>query len=102
MPAQRPRRNATPFRTGGEQHRPTATCRFGGQPRARVHGPWPTNRPHRRDVFVAIGVEVAVEQVQVALSDESPHGLGLADTPDDRFDYPARELPFAVDLEVIA
>ena len=64
-----------------------------GQPRLSGNGfqlaggvgrPGVADEVHQRDVLVAVGVEVALGQVDTVLGGEGLHGARLAGPPDDR------------------
>ena len=83
------------------QNRPTALAGHLGHLVAGIGGPWVAHQVHQRDVLVAVGVEVAVLQVDVVFGGELLHGVGLARAPKDRCHHLAGQDAVLVDLETI-
>ena len=66
------------------QHRPAAFGGHRGELARGIGRPRIADEVHQRDVFVAVGVEVALRQVDTVLGGEGLHRPGLARAPDDR------------------
>ena len=69
---------------GESQHGPTTFGGNGCQLAAGVGGTRVADEIHQRDVLVAVGVEVALGQIDAVLRREGLHRPGLARAPDDR------------------
>ena len=63
------------------QHRPARVWRHGGQLARGIGRPRIADQVHQRDVLVAVGVEVALRQVDAVLGGERLHRPGLARAP---------------------
>ena len=87
---------------GEPQHRPTAFDGNGFHLACGVGRPRIADQVHQRDVLVAVGVEVALREVDAVLGSEGLHRAGLARAPDDRLLHLAGDEPVVVGLELVA
>src|SRR5581483_8046358 len=88
--------------TGEPQHRPAA---LGGDRRELafgIRGPRVADEVHQRDIFVSVGVEVTLLQVDPVVRGELLYGVGLAGAPQDRLEHTAGEGSVFVDIETVA
>ena len=84
------------------QDRPAPLAGYLSHLVSRIGRPGVADQLHQRDVLVAVGVEVAVRQVDVVLGGELLHGAGLARSPQNGLDHLSGEQPVDVDLEPVA
>ncbi len=86
---------------GEPQDRPPPFFGHRGHLALRVGGPRVADQVHQRHVFIAVGVEIAVLEVDVVLGGEPLDRIGFARTPQDRFDHTAGEHTVLIGLEPV-
>ena len=83
------------------QNGPAPLARYLAHLVAGIGGPRVPDEVHQCDVLVAVGIEVAVRQVDSVLVGELLHGVRLARTPQDRRDDLSGQHAVTVDLEPV-
>ncbi len=96
------RHRIAPTAAAEPQHRPTAFGRNSSQLSRRIGGPRIADQVHQRDVLVAVGVEIALREIDAILGGEGLHRSGLARPPDDRCLHFAGDQSIVVGHEFVA
>ncbi len=95
------RRYAPAAAAGEPQNRPAAAAGDGGHLAFRIGRTRVADQIHQRDVFVTVGVEIAVLEVNVIRGGEFLYRSGLARSPQNRLDDSSGEDPVVVGLELV-